>query len=135
MPVTKPVALADWCIEVCAPKASSVIDPFLGSGSTLIAAQARDISCFGCELAPAYIDVAVRRWQSFTGQSAVLESTGATFAATETERVPSTYYVPATLTKAIELLKTHGIKMTEVTSATTAQWPSKRHGTAGTLPR
>lgn len=44
-----------------------------------------------------------------------------TFAATETERVPSTYYVPATLAKAIELLKAHGVQMTELKSATTVQ--------------
>ena len=42
-----------------------------------------------------------------------------TFAATDTERVPSTYYVPATLTRAIELLKAHGVRMTELKSAVT----------------
>lgn len=44
-----------------------------------------------------------------------------TFEATESERVPSTYYVPASLTKAIELLKAHGVQMTELKSATTVQ--------------
>lgn len=44
-----------------------------------------------------------------------------TFAPTDTERVPSTYYVPASLTKAIELLKAHGVRMTELKSATTVQ--------------
>ncbi|HEX6975047.1 MAG TPA: M14 family metallopeptidase [Vicinamibacterales bacterium] len=44
-----------------------------------------------------------------------------TFAATETERVPATYYVPAALTKAVELLKTHGVRMTELKKPTTVQ--------------
>ena len=49
-----------------------VIDPFLGSGSTLIAAERTGRSCRGIELDPLYIDVILRRYQTETGQSAIL---------------------------------------------------------------
>jgi DNA modification methylase len=51
----------------------AVYEPFLGSGTTLIAAQSIGRTCFGVELNPAYVDVVVRRWQAFTGRSARLE--------------------------------------------------------------
>ncbi len=47
-----------------------VLDPFLGSGSTLIAAELLRRRCFGIELDPRYVDVAIARWESFTGQRA-----------------------------------------------------------------
>ena len=56
-----------------------VLDPFLGSGSTLIAAQRTGRRCFGIELDPRYVDVAVRRYQAVHGQLAVLEATGESF--------------------------------------------------------
>jgi DNA modification methylase len=54
-------------------------DPFLGSGSTLIAAQSVGRVCFGMEIDPRYVDVAVLRWQRFTGKKAVLEGDRRTF--------------------------------------------------------
>ena len=48
-----------------------VYEPFLGSGTTLIAAETCERSCLAMELSPAYVDVALRRWQDFTGESAV----------------------------------------------------------------
>jgi DNA modification methylase len=57
----------------------SVFEPFLGSGTTLIAAETVGRVCLAVELEPLYADVAVRRWQAFTGGSAVLESDGRTF--------------------------------------------------------
>jgi DNA modification methylase len=48
-------------------------DPFLGSGSTLIAAETSGRSCYGMEIDPRYVDVAVLRWQQFTGKQAVLD--------------------------------------------------------------
>ena len=57
-----------------------VLDPFLGSGSTLIAAQRVGRICHGVELDPLYVDVMIRRYQAETGQSAVIEETGETFA-------------------------------------------------------
>jgi DNA modification methylase len=47
-----------------------VYDPFIGSGTTLIAAQSTGRVCCGLELDPGYVDVAVRRWQAFTGNKA-----------------------------------------------------------------
>ena len=56
-----------------------VLDPFLGSGSTLIAAERTGRCCRGAEFDPLYIDVILRRYQRETGESAVLEATGETF--------------------------------------------------------
>ena len=55
-------------------------DPFLGSGSTLIAAESTGRICCGMDVDPKYVDVAVLRWQRFGGQQAVLDSDGRTFA-------------------------------------------------------
>jgi DNA modification methylase len=57
----------------------AVYEPFMGSGTTLIAAESTGRVCYGIELNPAYVDVAVERWQVFTGQRAVLESSGQMF--------------------------------------------------------
>ncbi len=53
--------------------------PYLGSGTTLIAAEIEGRRCFGLELNTAYVDVIVRRWQDYTGQAAVREADGKTF--------------------------------------------------------
>jgi DNA modification methylase len=57
-----------------------VYDPFLGSGTTLIAAEMTGRRCVGLELSPVYVDVIVKRWQAYTGRQAHLLSTGQTFA-------------------------------------------------------
>ena len=51
----------------------AVYDPFIGSGTTLIAAETTGRICLGIELNPAYVDVAIERWQRFTGQAATLD--------------------------------------------------------------
>ena len=51
----------------------AVYEPFMGSGTTLIAAETTGRICLGIELNPAYVDVAVERWQRFTGKAAVLD--------------------------------------------------------------
>jgi len=56
-----------------------VFDPFLGSGTTLIAAHTTDRICWGLEIDPRYVDVAIRRWQKLTNKVAVLASDGRTF--------------------------------------------------------
>jgi DNA modification methylase len=64
----------------------AIYEPFMGSGTTLIAAETTGRVCHGIELNPAYVDVAVQRWQQFTGQDAVLDGTGQTFADLKSER-------------------------------------------------
>jgi DNA modification methylase len=61
-------------------------DPFLGSGSTLIAAQSTGRLCHGSELDPLYVDVIIRRFEEVTDTSAVLDETGETFANLEERR-------------------------------------------------
>jgi len=78
-PTQKPVALAEWVIKTIAPQATSVIDLFLGSGSTIIAAEQTGRSCVGLEMSPAYCDVIVKRWQDFVGAHATLDGDGRTF--------------------------------------------------------
>jgi DNA modification methylase len=56
-----------------------VYDPFLGSGTTLVAAETLGRTCFGMDIEPRYVDVSVRRWQNATGKVATLESTGEPF--------------------------------------------------------
>jgi DNA modification methylase len=64
--------------DVSAPS-DLVLDPFAGSGTILIAAERTGRKARAIEIDRAYVDVAVQRWQTYTGRSAVLESTGATF--------------------------------------------------------
>jgi DNA modification methylase len=54
----------------------AVYEPFCGTGTTIIAAEQLGRRCLAIELVPQYVDVAVRRWQEFTGRRAVLERTG-----------------------------------------------------------
>ncbi len=65
----------------------AVYEPFMGSGTTLIAAETTGRICYGVELDPAYVDVAIARWQSFTGAEAVLAETGESFAALKARRL------------------------------------------------
>ncbi len=58
----------------------AVYEPFCGSGTTLIAAQTTGRACHAVELDPAYVDVAVLRWQAFTGETAMLDGDGRSFA-------------------------------------------------------
>ena len=64
----------------------AVYDPFLGSGTTMIAAEMEGRSCLGLEISPAYCDVIVKRWQAFTGNEATLDGDGRTFAQIDAER-------------------------------------------------
>src|SRR5947199_5068311 len=73
----------------------AIYEPFLGSGTTLIAAQTSGRSCFAIELDPLYVDVAIKRWQAFTGDSATLLADGRTFDAVA-ERLPATKSAPVT---------------------------------------
>jgi DNA modification methylase len=57
----------------------AVYEPFSGSGTTIIACEQTGRVCYAIELNPAYVDLAVKRWQDYTGQKAKLEATGAWF--------------------------------------------------------
>ena len=85
-PTIKPVALVADAIKDCSHRNGIVLDPFIGSGTTLIAAQRTGRRARGIELDPVYIDVAVRRWQTYTGKSATLLATGETFEEVEEQR-------------------------------------------------
>jgi DNA modification methylase len=73
-------------IKDCSRRNGIILDPFMGSGTTLIAAQRTGRQARGIELDPVYVDVAVRRWQSYTGKSATLLGTGETFEEIEEAR-------------------------------------------------
>jgi DNA modification methylase len=78
-PTVKPVRLvADAILDVSA-RGDIVLDPFLGSGTTVIAAERTGRRCYGMDLDPAYVDVVVRRWQAYSGEPAVHAATGRTF--------------------------------------------------------
>jgi hypothetical protein len=72
-----------------------VIDPFLGSGSTLIAADKTGRICRGVELDPLYVDVIVRRYEAGSGEPAVLVETGETFEALAVRRAGETAFARA----------------------------------------
>ncbi|MBR1249301.1 DNA modification methylase [Bradyrhizobium sp. AUGA SZCCT0169] len=78
-PTVKPVAMLADILRDCTKRGDLVIDTFLGSGSTLIAAEETGRACVGTELDPYYLDVVIRRWQSITGREAVHLRTGQRF--------------------------------------------------------
>jgi DNA modification methylase len=65
----------------------AVYEPFMGSGTTLIAAETTGRICYGVELNPVYVDVAIERWQAFTGEEAVLADSGESFASLKSKRL------------------------------------------------
>ena len=79
-PTQKPIALMQRPIRNHTRRGELVYDPFLGSGTTLAAAEQTGRVCHGLELDPRYVDVVVERWQGLTGQQAVLDGDGGTFA-------------------------------------------------------
>jgi DNA modification methylase len=78
-PTQKPVECMKRPIENNSSPGQAVYDPFVGSGTTIIAAEMTGRPCHAIEISPAYIDVTVLRWQNFTGKAATLESTGGPF--------------------------------------------------------
>jgi DNA modification methylase len=85
-PTVKPVALVADALMDCSARGDIVLDPFLGSGTTVIAAERTGRACYGIELDPGYIDTIVRRWQAFTGLSATHAGSGRSFAELEEEK-------------------------------------------------
>jgi DNA modification methylase len=75
----KPVACMRRPIENNSSPGQAVYEPFSGSGTTIIAAEQTGRACHAVELSPAYVDVAITRWQAFTGQLAHLDEDGRSF--------------------------------------------------------
>ena len=74
-PTMKPIPLIEKAIGYSSKKNGSVLDLFLGSGSTLIAAEKLNRKCYGMELDEKYCDVIIERWEQFTGQKAIKNGT------------------------------------------------------------
>ncbi len=89
-PTVKPVALVADALLDASARGDLVLDPFLGSGSSLIAAEKVGRRAFGLELDPAYVDTAIRRWERWTGEEARLDG-GRTFKETASERAASEF--------------------------------------------
>jgi DNA modification methylase len=78
-PTVKPVSLIADALLDCSARGDIVLDSFLGSGSTLIAAERVGRICLGIEIEPRYVDVAIRRWQRHTGDCAIHAATRKSF--------------------------------------------------------
>lgn len=85
-PAMFPVALCEYIYNSFAKAGDWIYEPFSGSGTSIIACEQFGANCAAMELAPEYTDIAVKRWQDFTGLEATLEATGATFAEIQADR-------------------------------------------------
>jgi DNA modification methylase len=88
-PTVKPVALVSDAMRDCSMKGDIVLDTYLGSGTTVLAAEKIGRRGNGMEYDPAYVDVAIRRWQSYTRVDAILVEDGRTFDEIAAERPES----------------------------------------------
>lgn len=84
---TFPVHLPEFIVGDLMNRCRGVVDCFLGTGTTIIAAEKLGRDGRGIELSPAYVDVAIKRWQDFTGQKATLDGDGRTFDELANERL------------------------------------------------
>jgi DNA modification methylase len=85
-PTVKPTALVIDAIKDCSRRGDIVLDAFSGSGTTIMAAHKSRRRARAIELDPLYVDVAIRRWHSYTGQMATMAVTGESFAEVEQRR-------------------------------------------------
>ena len=85
-PTQKPVELVKEAILNSSKEEDIVLEPFLGSGSTIVSAEQTNRICYGLELDENYCDVIIKRWQDFTGKDATLENTNKTFKQIQEER-------------------------------------------------
>jgi DNA modification methylase len=76
---TFPVHLPEYIVGDLVNRCRGVVDCFMGTGTTMIAAEKLGRECRGIEISPAYVDICVERWQNFTGKEAHLESNGESF--------------------------------------------------------
>ena len=89
-PTVKPVALVADAIRDVTKRGDLVLDTFLGSGTTLIAAEETGRRCAAVELDPRYVDVTIRRWQKATARDAIHVESGLAFDELATARETST---------------------------------------------
>jgi DNA modification methylase len=87
-PTVKPVALVADAIRDCSRRGEIIFDPFMGSGTTILAAERVGRHAYGVEIDPGYVDVAIRRWQEYTKRDAVLSGTRQTFEEVAAARRP-----------------------------------------------
>ncbi|MEO9670761.1 MAG: site-specific DNA-methyltransferase, partial [Marinomonas sp.] len=79
-PTVKPTALVADAMRDVTKRGDIVLDAFLGSGTTILAAERTGRTGYGIEIEPGFVDVSVRRWKKLTGREATLATTGQTFA-------------------------------------------------------
>lgn len=87
-PTPKPVPLVADAIRDVSHRGQIVLDSFMGSGTTILAAERTGRIAYGIDIDPGYVDVSVARWVAMTGLEARLESTGQSFAEVRAERCP-----------------------------------------------
>ena len=97
----KPVECMKRPIENNSSPGQAVYEPFSGSGTTIIAGEMTGRCVYAMELNPPYVDVAIKRWQDFTGQKAVLEGDGRTFEDVAAQRYDWTKDATGSYTEAI----------------------------------
>ena len=78
-PTMKPVELVAILVQNSSQLSETIYDPFMGSGTTLIAAEQLNRKCYGIEISPVYVDVICSRWSKLTGRQPIRESDGKTF--------------------------------------------------------
>ena len=89
-PTVKPVAMVTDAIKDCSRRGDIVFDPFAGSGTSIIAAQKSRRIARAIEIDPAYVDVAIRRWQKLTGAEAIHAVNNHSFGEAANERSKGT---------------------------------------------
>ena len=93
-PTVKPVQLVADAILDASARHDIVLDPFLGSGTTILAAERTGRICYGMELDPRYVDVTIRRWQAYTGNQARHAVTGRRFDELAAKNTGGTRHAP-----------------------------------------
>ena len=91
----KPVAMMERVMKTGLPPAGICVEPFAGSGSTLMGAEKTGRICYCMEMQPEYVDVTVTRWQKYSEEEATLEATGQTWSAVWADRMSTAAAAPA----------------------------------------
>lgn len=94
-PTVKPLALIADAIRDCSKRNDLILDPFVGSGATILAAQRTGRVAAAMEIDPLYVDVAIRRWQIATGIDAVLADSGQSYKDVQAQRIAIPTSMPA----------------------------------------